>query len=71
MLMPKKKGRSQIKKSTKDLMLDMNRDNPLWACRKISDELKKLGIELHHTTVNKTIQTFRFTSSLLHAQCLN
>ncbi len=37
----------------------MKRDNPLWGCRRISDELKKLGIELHHTTVNKIIQTFR------------
>ncbi len=37
----------------------MKADNPLWGCRRISDELKKLGIEIHHTTVNKIIQTFR------------
>ena len=31
----------------------------LWGCRKISHELKKAGIEWHHITVNKIIQTFR------------
>ena len=37
----------------------MKQDNRLWGCRKISDELKKVGIDLHHTTVNRIIQTFR------------
>jgi putative transposase len=37
----------------------MKQENRLWGCRKISDELKKVGIDLHHTTVNKIIQTFR------------
>ena len=37
----------------------MKNENLLWGCRRISDELKKLGIYLHHTTVNKIIQTFR------------
>ncbi|HAK45278.1 MAG TPA: hypothetical protein DCO79_05090, partial [Spirochaeta sp.] len=34
-------------------------DNPLWGCRRISGELKKLNIDIHDTTVNKIIQTFR------------
>ena len=37
----------------------MKNENLLWGCRRISDELKKLGICLHHTTINKIIQTFR------------
>ena len=37
----------------------MKTSNPLWGCRRITDELKKLNIDIHHTTVNKIIQTFR------------
>ena len=37
----------------------MKNDNNLWGCHRIADELKKLGIELHHTTVNRIIQDFR------------
>jgi len=37
----------------------MKIDNPLWGCRRISDELKKLNIDIHHTTVNRIIQTYR------------
>ncbi len=37
----------------------MKTDNPLWGCRRISDELNKLNIDIHHTTVNRIIQTFR------------
>jgi putative transposase len=37
----------------------MKTDNPLWGCRRISDKLKKLDIDIHYTTVNKLIQTFR------------
>ena len=35
------------------------KDNPLWGCHRIADELKKIGIDLHPTTVNKIVQTFR------------
>jgi putative transposase len=55
----KKKGRPQVTKTIKKLILEMKQDNRLWGCRKISDELKKVGIDLHHTTVNRIIQTFR------------
>lgn len=37
----------------------MKNDNVLWGCRRITDELKKLGIDLHHTTVNRILQDFR------------
>ncbi len=39
--------------------MDCKTDNPLWGCRSFSDELKKLDIDIHHTTINKIIQTFR------------
>ena len=31
----------------------------LWGCHRIADELKKLGIELNPTTVNRIIQRYR------------
>jgi len=37
----------------------MKKENSLWECYRIADELKKIGIDLHPTTVNKIIQTFR------------
>jgi len=54
----KKKGRPYIKKEIKDLILEMKQDNRFWGCRKVSDELKKLEINVHYTTVNKILQTF-------------
>ncbi len=59
-LYPKKKPvRKPVSKSTKELILEMKQDNQLWGCIRISDELKKLGITVHYTTVNKIMQTFR------------
>lgn len=55
----KKQGRKVVSSAIKKLILEMKRDNPLWGCRRITDELKKLDIDIHHTTVNKIIQTFR------------
>ena len=37
----------------------MKNENSLWGCRQIADELEKLGINLHHSTVNRIIQNFR------------
>ena len=37
----------------------MKNENQLWGSHRISDELKKPGIEIHPTTVNKIIQTLR------------
>ncbi|MBI9104193.1 MAG: hypothetical protein JEY99_17380 [Spirochaetales bacterium] len=37
----------------------MERENQLWGCHRMVDELKKIGIDLHPTTVNKIIQPIR------------
>ena len=52
-------GRRPVSKEIKDLILEMKRDNQLWGCHRIADELKKIGVELNPTTVNRIIQTFR------------
>jgi len=65
----KKKGRPYIKKEIKDLILEMKQDNRFWGCRKISDELKKLDIDVHYTTVNKILQTFRNNGQLQPIGC--
>ncbi len=55
----RKKGRPYIKNEIKDLILKMKQDNRFWGCRNIYDELKKLEIDVHYTSVNKILQTFR------------
>ena len=52
-------GRKPVSKEIKKLILQMKQDNTLWGCYRITDELKKIGIELHPTTVNKIIQSFK------------
>jgi len=52
-------GRKPVSKAIKELILEMKQDNHLWGCHRIADELKKIGIDLNPTTVNKIIQTFR------------
>lgn len=52
-------GRKPISSEIKKLILEMKQKNTLWGCHRIADELKKIGIYLHPTTVNKIIQTFR------------
>jgi len=52
-------GRKPVSREIKNLILQMKNDNQLWGCHRIADELKKIGIKLHPTTVNKIIQTFR------------
>ena len=52
-------GRKPVSKEVKKMILEMKQDNHLWGFHRIADELKKIGIELHPTTVNKIIQTFR------------
>ena len=52
-------GRKPVSREIKALILEMKQENHLWGCGKISGELKKVGIVLHPTTVNKIIQTFR------------
>ncbi len=52
-------GRNPVSREIKNLILQIKQDNHLWGCHRIADELMKIGIELHPTTVNKIIQTFR------------
>jgi putative transposase len=52
-------GRKPVSKEIKNLILEMKVENQLWGCHRIADELKKLGIDLNPTTVNRIIQTFR------------
>ena len=52
-------GRKPVSKDIKELILQMKQENKLWGCHCIADELKKLGILLNPTTVNRIIQTFR------------
>ncbi len=55
----KSPGRKPVSIEIKDLILQMKKDNHLWGGHRIADELKKIGIEIHPTTVNKILQTFR------------
>lgn len=52
-------GMKPVSKEIKDLILEMKHENKLWGCHRIADELKKIEIDLHPTTVNKIIQTLR------------
>jgi putative transposase len=52
-------GRKPMSKEIKNLILEMKTNNPLWGCHRIADELKKIGIDLHPTMINKIIQTLR------------
>ena len=54
-----KTGRPAITIKIKQMILKMKNENILWGSRRISGELKKLGIDIHHTTVHRIIQTFR------------
>ena len=54
-----KPGRKPVATEIKSLILEIKNDNYLWGCRRIADELGKLGIDIHHTTVNRIIQDFR------------
>ena len=54
-----KTGRPAITIKIKQMILKMKNENILWGSRRIAGELRKLGIDLHHTTVHRIIQTFR------------
>lgn len=54
-----KTGRPAITIKIKQMILKMKNDNILWGSRRIAGELQKIGIDLHHTTVHRIIQTFR------------
>ncbi len=46
-------GRKPVPKNIKELILQMKQENRLWGCYRIADELKKLGIILNPTRVNR------------------
>ena len=52
-------GRKPVSNDIKKLILEMKQENYLWGCKKIADELKKINIEIHYTTVNRIISSFR------------
>ncbi len=52
-------GRKPITRKIKNLILKMKQENYLWGCKKIANELKKINIDIHYTTVNRIICTFR------------
>jgi len=52
-------GRKPVSRDLKNLILEMKQDNYLWGCKKIANELKKIHIDIHYTTVNRIISTFR------------
>lgn len=52
-------GRKPVTRDIKNLILEMKQENYLLGCKKIANELKKIGIDLYPTTVNKIIQTLR------------
>ena len=52
-------GRKPITRKIKNLILEMKQENYLWGCKKIANELKKINIDIHYTTVNRIICTFR------------
>ena len=56
---PETPGRKPVTRDIKKLILEIKQENHLWGCHRIADELKKLGIILNPTTVNRIIQTFR------------
>ena len=55
----KSPGRKSVTREIKNLILEMKQENYLWGCKKIANELKKINIHIHYTTVNKIISTFR------------
>ena len=54
----KKPGRPALTKKIKQLILQMKNENNNWGTRRIEGELRKLGINIDHSTINRVIQTF-------------
>ena len=55
----KKPGRPALTKKIKQLILQMKNNNMNWGASRIEGELRKLGISIDHSTINRVIQTFR------------
>lgn len=45
-------GRKPVFRVIKNLILEKTQENYLWGCRKIANELKKINIDIHYTTLD-------------------
>ena len=52
-------GRPPVPSEIKRLILQMKNDNLLWGTRRIRDELLKLNIDLHRSTIQNILRDFR------------
>ena len=52
-------GRSPLTKAIKEIILMMKNDNYRWGSRRMAGELRKLGYDISHTTVQRVIQMYR------------
>lgn len=55
----KKVGRPAVNKRIVNLIIKMKNSNIMWGCRRISDELKKIDINVSHETIRKIISNKR------------
>ena len=58
-----KPGRPQVPREVRELIRTMSRANPLWGSPRIRGELRKIGIELARSTVEKSMVKSRKPSS--------
>jgi transposase InsO family protein len=57
-------GRSPLTKATKELILQLKKENFLWGSRCIRDELRKLSIDVSHETISKLLRHYRKTGDI-------
>ena len=55
----RKPGRPLTPRHIRELVLQMKNENTLWGCRKISNEIKKIGIEIDKVTVWRILRPYR------------
>lgn len=60
----KNKGWPPLSKTVKQLILKLKKENPLWGCRRIRDELLKLSITVSHETISRVLHLFRKTGDI-------
>ena len=57
---PKRLGRKPISDEIRNLVIDLKKANPTWGGQKISDELKKVGLQVSKKTVLKIFREEKF-----------
>ena len=55
----RKPGRPSTPKHIRELVLQMKNENIFWGCRKISNEMRKIGIEIDKVTVWRILKIYR------------